>query len=152
MLCDREWRILTLLRPHRDDARGLVLLGNHPYPRERFRRHVRVDSDALVAALEGKDEQLGPKDEDKGEGEGARETPGAAKRRAPGTVREALCKAFGFGPPVVDRAARMAGIVDGAAAKTPLDDARIAALGAALGSIDDWFEGVTDGRVSRAAW
>ena len=162
VLCDREWRILTLLRPHRDDARGLVLLGNHPYPRERFRRHVRVDAAALVAALEGRDDSrsLGPKleaegiedkregIEDKREGiEGADETPGVERRRAPGTVREALCKAFGFGPPVVDRAARMAGIVDGAAAKTPLDDARVAALGAALGSIDDWFEGVTDGRV-----
>ena len=143
VLCDREWRILTLLRPHRDDARGLVLLGNHPYPRERFRSHVRVDTAALVAALEGTDDDpLGPKPIE-GEGiEGARE-----KRRAPGTVREALCKAFGFGPPVVDRAARMAGIVDGGAAKTPLDDAQVTALGASLGAIDDWFEGVTDGRV-----
>ena len=149
VLCDREWRILTLLRPHRDDARSLVLLGNHPYPRERFRSHVRVDAAQLCAALEGRDEAdpLGPKPNE-GEGvEGAGETPGVEKRRAPGTVREALCKAFGFGPPVVDRAARMAGIVDGGAAKTPLDDAQVTALGASLGAIDDWFEGVTDGRV-----
>ena len=51
VLCDREWRILTLLRPHRDDARSLVLLGNHPYPRERFRSHVRVDAAQLCACL-----------------------------------------------------------------------------------------------------
>ena len=57
ILCDKDWRILTLLRPHRDDARGLVLLGNHPYPKDRFRQHTRVDSASLLNALEGKDDR-----------------------------------------------------------------------------------------------
>ena len=32
VLTDAEYRILTLLRPVRDDDNGLAMLGNHPYP------------------------------------------------------------------------------------------------------------------------
>mmetsp|Transcript_10858 Transcript_10858/g.50068 ORF Transcript_10858/g.50068 Transcript_10858/m.50068 type:complete len:656 (-) Transcript_10858:849-2816(-) len=136
ILCDKDWRILTLLRPHRDDARGLVLLGNHPYPKDRFRQHTRVDGPALINALEGRD------DREVSEG-----TDAKAAARAPGTVREALCKAFGYGPPVVDRAARLAGLDHGGAEKLPLTQPQIDALLRSLGAIDTWFEGVSGGDV-----
>ena len=135
IMCDKDWRILTLLRPHRDDARGLVLLGNHPYPKDRFRRHARVDATSLINALEGRDDK-------DSEGTDAKAAP-----RAPGTVREALCKAFGYGPPVVDRAARLAGLDHGGAEKLPLTQPQIDALLQSLGAIDTWFEGVSSGDV-----
>ena len=136
ILCDKDWRILTLLRPHRDDARGLVLLGNHPYPKDRFRQHTRVDAPALLNALEGRDDR-----------EVVKARTAKAAPRAPGTVREALCKAFGYGPPVVDRAARLAGLDHGGAEKLPLTQPQIDALLQSLGAIDTWFEGVSSGDV-----
>ena len=62
-------------------------------------------------------------------------------------MREALCKAFGYGPPVVDRAARLAGLDHGGAEKLPLTQPQIDALLQSLGAIDTWFEGVSSGDV-----
>ena len=53
VLTDAEYRILTLLRPVRDDDNGLAMLGNHPYPLERRRPFVAVTREKLRAALEG---------------------------------------------------------------------------------------------------
>jgi len=91
---------------------------------------------SLLNALEGRDDR-----------EASEGTDGKAAPRAPGTVREALCKAFGYGPPVVDRAARLAGLDHGGAEKLPLTQPQIDALLQSLGAIDTWFEGVSSGDV-----
>ena len=37
ILCDHEMTILTLLRSHRDDLKGLQIMPRHPYPTARSR-------------------------------------------------------------------------------------------------------------------
>ena len=172
MLTDKNYKILTLLRTHRDDNAGIVLLGNHPYPRERFRAHRRLKREEMDAALEGtpppaavsaEEEEREEKEEDEeaaaamakvsldGEaagGGGRGGGGGGGESRKPKTVREALCRALGHGPPLVEHAARAAGLAQGGATPLPLSDvAQIDALFAQLSLLDDWFEGVTSGAV-----
>ena len=53
VLLDKNDTILTLLRPVRDDDAGLVMLGNHPYDRSRFRERVRPSLEAVGGAATG---------------------------------------------------------------------------------------------------
>ena len=147
VLCDADYRILTLLRPVRDDNAGLVMLGNHPYPRDRFRPFRRLTRDDVRRSLRG--ERRG---EGRGEGLGGAEPPTEKSTETttatwtPKTIREALCRSLGHGPPVIDHAARSAGLPLGAATPLPLpseDD--VDALFAKLSLLDDWFEATTAG-------
>ena len=147
VLCDADYRILTLLRPVRDDNAGLVMLGNHPYPRDRFRPFRRLTRDDVRRSLRG--ERRG---EGRGEGLGGAEPPNEKSTETstatwtPKTIREALCRSLGHGPPVIDHAARSAGLPLGAATPLPLpseDD--VDALFAKLSLLDDWFEATTAG-------
>jgi len=147
VLCDADYRILTLLRPVRDDNAGLVMLGNHPYPRDRFRPFRRLTRDDVRISLRG---------ERRGEGLRGAEPPAEKSTEksaeestatwTPKTIREALCRSLGHGPPVIDHAARSAGLPLGAATPLPLpseDD--VDALFAKLSLLDDWFEATTAG-------
>ena len=49
VLCDREMNVLTLLRSHRDDARGFAVMPNHAYPLEHFRPRTAASAQALRA-------------------------------------------------------------------------------------------------------
>ena len=147
VLCDADYRILTLLRPVRDDNAGLVMLGNHPYPRDRFRPFRRLTRDDVRRSLRG--ERRG---ERRGDAEPPAEKPTETSTEkstatwTPKTIREALCRSLGHGPPVIDHAARSAGLPLGAATPLPLpseDD--VDALFAKLSLLDDWFEATTAG-------
>ena len=168
VLTDKDYRILTLLRPHRDDDKGVVLLGNHPYPRERFRAFRRLAREEMDEALLGsrpgaaaaagdvEDATRGAEDPPRpgaaleppstktpGESRSRGGGGGDDERRRPVTVREALCRALGHGPPVIDHAARAAGLPMGGATRLPLpDDAAVDALYRQLSALDDWFENV----------
>ena len=190
--------MLTLLRTHRDDNKGVVLLGNHPYPRERFRPFRRLARDEMEDALEGKQPgataaastaaaeavaaaaatdstetaeateesaqevdlgaAAGATSSDAGvSGEGAAAeggdvaadsapafpppTAAAFADRTPQTVREALCRSLGHGPPMIDHAARAAGLTLGGATPLPLVaaaeiDALFAQLSLLVGALD----------------
>lgn len=53
ILTDHKYEVLTLLRSHRDDAAGLIIMARHPYPMAavRLRRAVR-DVEELREALQ----------------------------------------------------------------------------------------------------
>ncbi|KXZ50632.1 hypothetical protein GPECTOR_15g316 [Gonium pectorale] len=50
VLTDAKYEVLTLLRSHRDDARGLVIMARHPYPMGALRLAARVRPQQLDAA------------------------------------------------------------------------------------------------------
>ncbi|KAG2487711.1 hypothetical protein HYH03_013710 [Edaphochlamys debaryana] len=50
VLTDANYEVLTLLRSHRDDAKGLVIMARHPYPMAAMRLATRVTPGQLDAA------------------------------------------------------------------------------------------------------
>jgi hypothetical protein len=55
ILTDSKYEILTLLRSHRDDAKGLAIMARHPYPIRSIRRRGALAAEELVAALAAAD-------------------------------------------------------------------------------------------------
>ncbi len=77
-----------------------------------------------------------------------------ASSRSPRTLREALCRAFGFSPQTADWVAAKAGAEDGGITKLPFsgdtnaENARLVQnVANALGELQDWLDGVTDGSI-----
>jgi hypothetical protein len=77
-----------------------------------------------------------------------------ASSRSPRTLREALCRAFGFSPQTADWLAAKAGAEDGGITKLPFsgdtnaENARLVQnLAKALGELQDWLDGVSDGSI-----
>lgn len=55
ILTDGRYEVLTLLRSHRDDARGMATLPRHPYPLATIRLDEAVECATLAAAFQGAD-------------------------------------------------------------------------------------------------
>ncbi|GLI62598.1 hypothetical protein VaNZ11_005137 [Volvox africanus] len=53
VLTDAKYEVLTLLRSHRDDAKGLVIMARYPYPMAAMRLASRVTGQQLDAAAPG---------------------------------------------------------------------------------------------------
>eukprot|EP00228_Micromonas_bravo_P001290 CAMPEP_0203002822 /NCGR_PEP_ID=MMETSP1401-20130829/1474_1 /ASSEMBLY_ACC=CAM_ASM_000894 /TAXON_ID=38833 /ORGANISM="Micromonas pusilla, Strain CCAC1681" /LENGTH=1237 /DNA_ID=CAMNT_0049744375 /DNA_START=62 /DNA_END=3772 /DNA_ORIENTATION=+ len=73
-----------------------------------------------------------------------------ASSRSPRTLREALCRAFGFSPQTADWVAAKAGAEDGGITKLPFsgdENALVQNLAKALGELQDWLDGVSDGSI-----
>ena len=77
-----------------------------------------------------------------------------ASSRSPRTLREALCRAFGFSPQTADWVAAKAGAEDGGITKLPFsgdtnaENARLVQnVANALGELRDWLDGVADGSI-----
>ena len=119
VLLDKNDTILTLLRPVRDDDAGLIMLGNHPYDRSRFRERVATSLEALEAALAtGDASSISAISESPDPHASSSSTDN--RSRPPRTLREALCRAFGFSPQIADRVASRAGARAGGQTKLPL--------------------------------
>lgn len=56
ILTDGRYEVLTLLRSHRDDARGIATMPRHPYPLNSIRLAQPVTSEVLQAAVSGADD------------------------------------------------------------------------------------------------
>ena len=51
ILTDSKYEIMTLLRSHRDDAKGLAIMARHPYPLQTVRLRVPVTPQLLTDAV-----------------------------------------------------------------------------------------------------
>ena len=51
ILTDAKYEILTLLRSHRDDAKGVAIMARHPYPLQTVRLRKPVSEELLREAL-----------------------------------------------------------------------------------------------------
>ena len=175
VLLDKNDTILTLLRPVRDDDAGLRMLGNHPYDRSRFRERVATSLEALEAALAtGDASSISAISESPDPHASSSSTDN--RSRPPRTLREALCRAFGFSPQIADRVASRARARSGGQTKLPLvfdttfekisedETSRVTndeneACGAKekrllmrnvvkeLGELETWLDGIADGSV-----
>ena len=136
ILCDGNYTVVALLRSYRDGG-DVNILPNHQYPLERLKGfqlggYTRED---VVSALA------------RGVLATEEETMGGDARRAPATLREALCRAFGYSPAIADHVALTASIEHGSNASLPLSEACVDRLTAAVRDLESWFEGVTTGDV-----
>ena len=57
ILADSNYEVLTLLRSHRDDAKGFAIMARHPYPIHTIRLRQAISQDQLEAALDSADEK-----------------------------------------------------------------------------------------------
>lgn len=57
ILTDANYEILTLLRSHRDDAKGVSFMARHAYPIHSIRLRTPLQAGQLTAALEGADDK-----------------------------------------------------------------------------------------------
>ncbi len=57
ILADSNYEVLTLLRSHRDDAKGFAIMARHPYPIHTIRLRQAMSQEQLEAALESADEK-----------------------------------------------------------------------------------------------
>ena len=55
ILTDANYEIMTLLRSHRDDAKGLQIMARYPYPLHSIRLRTIVAAEQLTAALMAED-------------------------------------------------------------------------------------------------
>ena len=143
IVTDANYTVARALRTRRDDDALTRVEANHPYSLARFhawRPYGKADvvsalTTARVVACDG---ELGVEDGT------------AVDARRPATLREALCRAFGYSPPIAEHVARAAGVLDGSNAALPFaDDVReryVDGLTRAIEDIESWFEGVTTGK------
>ena len=57
ILADSNYEVLTLLRSHRDDAKGFAIMARHPYPIHTIRLRQPLSQEQLTAALVAADEK-----------------------------------------------------------------------------------------------
>jgi predicted ribosome quality control (RQC) complex YloA/Tae2 family protein len=57
ILTDANYEVLTLLRSHRDDDKGLVIMARHAYPIHSIRLRTPLEKSQLDAALASADEK-----------------------------------------------------------------------------------------------
>ena len=77
ILTDHKYEILTLLRSHRDDDKGLVIMSRHPYPMHSVRLRQSISRQQLVEALEAA--QQGGNLKGRGGGRGVQSRGGAGE-------------------------------------------------------------------------
>ena len=51
ILTDSKYEVLTLLRSHRDDAKGVAIMARHPYPLQTVRLKIPVTAELVREAL-----------------------------------------------------------------------------------------------------
>lgn len=57
ILADSNYEVLTLLRSHRDDAKGFAIMARHPYPIHTIRLRQSVTQQQLESALDSAEEK-----------------------------------------------------------------------------------------------
>lgn len=57
ILTDSKYEVLTLLRSHRDDAKGFAIMARHPYPIHNIRLRQAITAEQLDTALATDDDK-----------------------------------------------------------------------------------------------
>ncbi|KAI9122760.1 hypothetical protein K1719_005649 [Acacia pycnantha] len=153
LLTDSNFTVLTLLRSHRDDDKGVAIMSRHRYPTEICRIFERTTATKLQTAL------MSSKDADDNEavtvnGHGndianvANEKQGKRKGgKSSMTLKVILGEALGYGPALSEHIILDAGLIP--STKVPKDgkwdDAIIKALLEAVGKFEDWMQEIISG-------
>ncbi|KAL5849225.1 hypothetical protein ACOSQ4_007238 [Xanthoceras sorbifolium] len=169
LLTDSEFTVLTLLRSHRDDDKGVAIMSRHRYPTEICRVFERTTVSKLHAALtsskepddnepdkvdeSGKNVFDAPKGKQGGNKGGKSSEPsktskntGDSARVKQATLKTVLGDALGYGPALSEHIILDAGLVPNTKVKgDKLDDNTIQVLVAAVAKFEDWLQDVISG-------
>ncbi|KAF6175473.1 hypothetical protein GIB67_021963 [Kingdonia uniflora] len=166
LLTDSEFTVLTLLRSHRDDDKGLTIMSRHRYPVEACRLFERSTITKLQEALTSfKEPDSKDKTEVNDEGSaalskekfGSRKTgkssdsskkndnDGGHTKQA--TLKIVLGEALGYGPALSEHIILDAGLVPNTKVgnDSQVDSDTIQALTQAVAKFEDWLEDIISG-------
>ncbi|XP_042517780.1 nuclear export mediator factor NEMF [Macadamia integrifolia] len=167
MLTDSEFVVMTLLRSHRDDDKGLAIMSRHRYPIEACRVFERTTVTKLQLALDSLmapvsnasievNEDVGNdsnKSKEKqgshknGKPPGSNKTSGDGARSKQATLKTVLGEVLGYGPALSEHIILDAGLVPNMklGAESKIDTDCIEVLAQAVGKFEDWLEAVISG-------
>ncbi|KAH6833059.1 zinc knuckle family protein [Perilla frutescens var. hirtella] len=165
LLTDTEFTVLTLLRSHRDDNKGLAIMSRHRYPVEQSRAFERTTREKMCAALESFVE--GSKDEHLDNCEPGNVSPnlsmgkqGSQKnskaneskktdntRAKQATLKVVLGEVLGYGPALSEHIILDAGLIPSTKVGKDfkLDNNTIQALAEAIVKFEEWLADVIYG-------
>lgn len=166
ILVDSEFMVMTLLRSHRDDDKGVAIMSRHRYPTEICRVFERTTPQKLLAALKPSEEQNDDKPPNNGGGKDASEISTEKKggrkgvkssesgkntndgnRGRQATLKVVLGEALGYGPALSEHIILDSGLAP--SMKFPkedeLDDETVQRLIKAVGKFEDWLQDVISG-------
>ncbi|GFP81228.1 nuclear export mediator factor nemf [Phtheirospermum japonicum] len=164
ILTDSEFTVLTLLRSHRDDNKGIAIMSRHRYPVEQSRTFERTTkekmSEALQSLVEGNRDELLDNSEQGNDRENApTEKQGNQKNVKPSqskksdnnrtkqaTLKVVLGEALGYGPALSEHIILDAALIPSTKVGKDwkLDDNTIHALGEAVLRFEDWLAEIYD--------
>lgn len=166
LLTDSEFMVLTLLRSHRDDDKGLAIMARHRYPVESCRLFERTDGSKLQATLtsfnnhqsnEHVEDGAGGKDTldapelKKGNRKAVKSNDSSKKKDSSqakqATLKVVLGEALGYGPALSEHIILDAGLTPNLKVSNDLklEDTSIQALSEGVKRFEDWLEDVISG-------
>ncbi|GMJ12314.1 embryo defective 1441 [Hibiscus trionum] len=175
ILTDSEFTVLTLLRSHRDDDKGVAIMSRHRYPTEICRHFERTTISKLQTALASSGEPdendatkgieagndllgapKGKEKEKKGGQKGGQKggKPSESNKSASdntrakqATLKNVLGEALGYGPALAEHIILDAGLISNTkiSKDNKLDDDKVQALAQAVEKFEDWLQDVISG-------
>ncbi|KAK8572110.1 hypothetical protein V6N13_047725 [Hibiscus sabdariffa] len=175
ILTDSEFTVLTLLRSHRDDDKGVAIMSRHRYPTEICRHFERTTISKLQTALASSGEPdeneatkgveagngllgapKGKEKEKKGSQKGGQKggKPSESNksvsdntRAKQATLKNVLGEALGYGPALAEHIILDAGLISNTklSKDNKLDDDKVQALAQAVEKFEDWLQDVISG-------
>ncbi|CAK7326283.1 unnamed protein product [Dovyalis caffra] len=170
LLTDSEFTVLTLLRSHRDDDKGVAIMSRHRYPTEICRIFERTTAEKLQEALMSfKDPDNSepvkvdvndgdnnvpdkPKKEKLGKNKGGKssepsKTTNEGNRVKQATLKTVLGEVLGYGPALSEHIILDAGLVPNTkfSKDNKLDDETIQVLVQAVAKFEDWLQDIISG-------
>ncbi|KAI4344741.1 hypothetical protein L6164_011932 [Bauhinia variegata] len=153
LLTDSNFTVMTLLRSHRDDDKGVAIMSRHRYPTEICRVFERTTVTKLQTALKSSKE-ADNEEAVKVSGHGSdvskteKEKQGTRKGGKSSTsLKNVLGEALGYGPALSEHIILDAGLIPNT--KIPKDnswdDVTIQALVQAVSKFEDWMEDIISG-------
>nr|KYP36314.1 Serologically defined colon cancer antigen 1 isogeny [Cajanus cajan] len=152
LLTDSSFTVMTLLRSHRDDDKGLAIMSRHRYPVESCRVFEQTTIEKLQTALvSSKEDDNEEAVKANGNGSNAsyvgKEKQGNQKGGKSATLKIVLGEALGYGPALSEHIILDAGLIP--STKVPKDrtwdDATVQALVQAVAKFEDWMQDIISG-------
>ncbi|CAH9129561.1 unnamed protein product [Cuscuta epithymum] len=164
ILTDSDFMVLTLLRSHRDDDKGLAIMSRHSYPVEICRSFNRTTSEKLQTALlfsaastekeplqlteDGLDSSDVQQGKEVGKGKKISESTKKDGTRAKQvTLKSVLGEALGYGPALSEHMILDAGLIPSTKVGNDfkLEDGTLNSLMEAVRKFEDWLEDIMSG-------
>lgn len=165
ILTDSEYMVMTLLRSHRDDNKGLAIMSRHRYPVEQCRVLERTTAEKLFAAVthplkpdkiessDGNNPQNRAPDASQGRENGSTKSTEhknnvseSARAKQP-TLKTVLGEALGYGPALSEHIILDAGLVPNSKIRSDfkLESSDLQLLVEAVARFEDWLEDILYG-------